>query len=316
MARHNPGLRLEARQLREFGWTQQQIADLLKKPRTTIEYWLKDIRQDMSGEIVKAISYDEIRKANLTNSITLFPCQYEKVDGSIPSGSVDLIVTDPPYLVSSKDIERNGRSDLQRDFGEWDKTPQKEYEKLVAIWAQLMANHLKPGGSLYLFINLGLSHIWTQSFERNGLTSCVELIWHRTNPAPQIRKTRWCHASNLILFFVKGQPKTFNWLNQNAMHNVITGGICGGNERSYHPTQKPRYLLWKLMQVSSMPGDIILDPFAGSGSTAFTSFGFGRNSILVEPEPQYSGLIQSIAKKEFNYDVILRRNGWQSGSTT
>jgi site-specific DNA-methyltransferase (adenine-specific) len=98
------------------------------------------------------------------------------------------------------------------------------------------------------------------------------------------------------------------------MHNVITGGICGGDERSYHPTQKPRYLLWKLIQVSSLPGDTILDPFAGSGSTAFACFVFGRNSILVEPEPQYSGLIQSIAKKEFNYDVILRGTDGQLDS--
>jgi DNA modification methylase len=313
MTRHNLELISEARTLREFGWTQQRIADFLKVPRTTVLRWLRNNGQSPHNKLDNPPLNVHFGTPVMSTSITLYQCKYEEAGDQIPPESIDLIVTDPPYLVSSKDINRKGRSNLQRDFGDWDKTSQTNYEKLVAIWAKLMGTHLKPGGSLYLFMNLTLSHIWSRCLQQSGLTSCGELIWHRTNPAPQIRKTRWCHAFNLILFFAKGQPKTFNWLSQNAMQNVITGGICGGDERSYHPTQKPRYLLWKLIRVSSLPGDIILDPFAGSGSTAFASFIFKRNSILVEPEPQYSGLIQSTAKKEFNYDVILRGNNANLG---
>jgi len=84
---------------------------------------------------------------------------------------------------------------------------------------------------------------------------------------------------------------------------------CVGNEREYHPTQKPRWLLQKLLQVSSKPGDVVLDPFAGSGSTAFAVGHMPRRKfILVEPEPKYVGLIQSIAKDEFGCKVTLKDN--------
>ena len=89
-------------------------------------------------------------------------------------------------------------------------------------------------------------------------------------------------------------------------NSVITGGIAQGDERQGHPTQKPRWLLKQLLMVSSKPGDTILDPFAGSGSTAFSVLSkLGRKFILVEPEPKYFGTIQSTAKEEFRCSVKL-----------
>ncbi len=299
-------LALEAKQLREFGWTQQQIADTLKVPRRTISFWLKDIAKPIYNGIANIHPNGNNKTNGLATSITLYPTTYENTDGNIPPGSIDLIVTDPPYLVSSENMPRSDRGDLQRDFGIWDKTPQTEYEASVRLWSQLMSKHLKVGGSLYLFMTLTQYHLWTTALLDSGLSSAGEIIWHRVNPAPQIRKTRWCHAFNAILFFTKGTPKTFNWIDQNAMHNVIVGPICGGNERKNHPTQKPLYILEKLIHVSSMAGNVILDPFAGSGSTGFAANRLGRHAILVEPDPLYSGLIQHTANNDFEIKVELR----------
>ncbi|GAH42382.1 unnamed protein product, partial [marine sediment metagenome] len=125
---------------------------------------------------------------------------------------------------------------------------------------------------------------------------------------------------DFILFYSKGSPDTFRWIGQNEMHNVIrcgvpeleavwTGAICAGNERQWHPTQKPRWLLEKILFVSSVPGAQVLDPFAGSGSTAFAAQRLpGRQVTLIEPEPKYVGLIQSIAKDEFGCKVTLNDN--------
>lgn len=82
-----------------------------------------------------------------------------------------------------------------------------------------------------------------------------------------------------------------------------------GDERQYHPTQKPRWILEKLIFVSSKVGDIIMDPFAGSGSTAFAAVRLGRSTIVIEPEPKYSGLIESTAKDEFPQVNFIRMNG-------
>jgi len=170
-----------------------------------------------------------------------------------------------------------------------------------------MAQHLKQGGALYLFIDLRRSHLWYQALEAAGLTFQNFIIWHRTNPAPQLRQTKWCHAFDNILYFTKGSPKTFRWLGLKHMQNVITGPICQGAERTFHPTQKPRWLLRRLLIVSSRDGDTILDPFAGSGSTAFSGYHLDhRKYILVESDPQYVGIIRGRAKEEFDWEVIVR----------
>ena len=313
-------LALEAKNLREFGYTQQEIADAFRKPRRTIAYWLSIVANGTSGKVATRNHLARIPLTTMaTIDITLYPCRYEEKENDIPRKSVDLILTDPPYLVSDNDITRTNQASLHRDSGEWDKTPEHAYQDSVKTWAQLMSKQLKVGGSLYLFISFRQSHIWVEAFENNGLQFGNVLLWHRVNPAPQIRQTRWCSAFDLILFYTKGAPKTFIWLGQNEMHNVIkgpeelhnviTGPICAGNEREYHPTQKPRWLLQKLLQVSSKPGDVVLDPFAGSGSTAFAVGHMPRRKfILVEPEPKYVGLIQSIAKDEFGCKVTLNDN--------
>lgn len=306
--RHSPGSIQEAIQLREFGLTQQKIADVLKVPQQTVSYWLSKVGNGIAGNIGKAPPITNAGTPTLPTSITLFQAKYEDVNNRISPESIDLILTDPPYLVSSANIGRNNQNDLQRDFGSWDKVTQKKYASMVRIWAGLIAKHLKKGGSLYLFMGLRQLHLWQSNLAQQGLTDNGLLIWHRTNPAPQIRKTRWCPSFDMILFYSKGSPKTFWWIGQNEMHNVIEGPICAGNERQWHPTQKPRWLLLKLLRVSSEYGDTILDPFAGSGSTAFTATRLpSRQVILVEPDPKYIGLIQSIAKEEFQCQVTLEK---------
>lgn len=301
---------MEAVQLRKFGWTQQQIADDLNVPPRTISFWLSGNCRSMSQSFGNDGAIAENLKANPATSITLYPAKYEEVGEKILPESIDLILTDPPYLVSSANISRNNQNDLRRDFGEWDKASQKDYASSVTLWAKLMASQLKPGGSLYVFMAHRLLNLWSTNLEQNGLSDNGLLIWHRNNPAPQIRQTRWCPAFDMILFFSKGSPKTFRWLGQKNMHNVISGGICAGAERGWsHPTQKPRWLLRKLLRVSSRQGDTILDPFAGSGSAAFASLELpsSRHVILIEPEPKYAGLIQSVAKEEFQCPVVLEK---------
>jgi site-specific DNA-methyltransferase (adenine-specific) len=312
-------LALEAKNLTEFGYTQQEIADALGVPRQSINRWLINMGNGSCRKVGKTQLVPTMPLSKLpTLDITLYPCLYERTDGAIPENSIDLILTDPPYLVSSNDMVRSNQSDLQRDFGEWDRMPEDDYKKSVELWGKLIARQLKIGGSLYLFIGFRQSRIWYDTLECNGLQFGGIILWHRVNPAPQIRKTRWCPAFDFILYFTKDKPKTFVWLGQNEMHNVITGPptcdgnvitgpICAGNEREYHPTQKPRWLLQKLLQVSSKPGDIVLDPFAGTGSTAFCIGHLPRRKfMLVEPEPKYSGLIQSIAQEEFQCTVTIK----------
>lgn len=300
-------LRAEAIRLRKAGWNEREISKALAVPPPTIHRWImeqKETNTSAPQSILEQHSRDRIAQNN-PSPITLFPCKYEEVGTGITPASVDLILTDPPYLASSNNLSRTlQKTDLRRDYGKWDKIPARQYAHSVGVWASLMAQHLKEGGALYCFMALRQLSLWCDAFERGGLTYQNFIIWHRANPAPQMRQTKWCHAFDSILYFTKGSPKTFRWFGLNNMHNVIKGPICQGGERTYHPTQKPRWLLRRLLMVSSRSGDTILDPFSGSGATAFSGHNLDhRKYILIEPDPQYAGLIRGRAKEEFDWDV-------------
>ena len=301
-------LRAEAIRLRKVGWSEREISRALAIPRATINLWItsnNEIGTSGQQSITGQPSGDRI--ARNSTPITLFPCKYEEAGDGIAPRSVDLILTDPPYLASSNNLSRTlQKTDLRRDYGKWDKIPPRQYTRNVGTWAGLMAQHLKEGGALYCFMDVRQSSLWCDALERAGLTYQNFIIWHRANPAPQMRQTKWCHAFDSILYFTKGSPKTFRWFGLNNMHNVIKGPICQGAERTAHPTQKPRWLLKRLLMISSRSGDTILDPFAGSGATAFAGHNFDhRKYILVEPDPQYAGLIRGRAKEEFDWDVTV-----------
>ncbi len=122
--RHNNESKLEARQLQEFGWAQQQIAETLKVPRRTVSFWLGNIAKPVASDIAKAHLNGNNGTSGLATSITLYRAKYEEAGGKIPLESIDLILTDPPYLASSNNLSRTlQKTDLRRVCGQ----PFKDY---------------------------------------------------------------------------------------------------------------------------------------------------------------------------------------------
>ncbi|HUV56432.1 MAG TPA: DNA methyltransferase [Dehalococcoidales bacterium] len=205
-------LRTEAIQLRKAGWSQPEISKALAVPQKTLSNWLIVANfeaNDTQPLSIMAKKPSIIISHNNRAPITLFPCKYEEVGDGIAPASVDLILTDPPYQASSNNLSRTlQKTDLRRDYGRWDRIPARQYNRSVGVWASLMAQHLKEGGALYCFMALRQLSLWCDAFERGGLTYQNFIIWHRANPAPQMRQTKWCHAFDSILYFTKSSPKT------------------------------------------------------------------------------------------------------------
>jgi site-specific DNA-methyltransferase (adenine-specific) len=207
----------------------------------------------------------------------------------VRSSTVDLVVTDPPYGLQSDTtiVRRNGgkfgqSTDIQPSFA-WDVRPQ-------LIWVSECLRVLKPGGTFITFYEREHLHEVIAEARRHGGILRDIGAWHKTNPVPQVRKAKWASALELFVVLTKGDEKhTFNW-QHGYHHNVIVAPICQGRERTPHPTQKPLAVIVPMIRYWSNPHDLVLDPFAGSGTTAVAAKGLGRRYLAIEQDQAFHSL--------------------------
>ena len=210
----------------------------------------------------------------------------------IPDESVDLIVTDPPYNISglSIGVVLHGRDVNTKDFGDWD----WGYD-LVPIIKEFK-RILKPKGQLYIFTSEKLFAQYRLEMEKLQFHFRNLIVWIKTNPLPKIRQVSWRNATEYIMYAGREKTEkcdyTFNWLTQRDMINIVETSILNGPERTEHPTQKPLSIITKLIKVSSNPGDLILDPFMGSGTTAVACRMLDREYIGFEISDEYCKLAE------------------------
>ncbi|MFO8019962.1 MAG: DNA methyltransferase [Promethearchaeia archaeon] len=230
----------------------------------------------------------------------------------LPEHSIDLIITDPPFNVMNKtDLKFKHRADITQkvSFDQFESYP--AYLEFTEKWIKEISVKMKQDSSIYVFFAV--------QFITDLMKICLSydmkykgvLIWHKSNPAPKIRKSGYLSSTEAILFMVRGNPP-FHFLGQNKMHNLITTPICMGEERlrqeiseyasdsnekevhTLHPTQKPMALYEHLLKVSSNQGDLVLDPFAGTGTANAACRKLNRFCIAIEKNEKY---VQSAKKR-------------------
>ncbi len=197
--------------------------------------------------------------------------------------SVDLIFTDPPYFqYRAKNVKGlKNHKDVVTEF-EFDLY--KTEEEYLAFLEEVVVECFrvaKPGAAGYLFCGDDFVSYINKIIEKTGFQFRKVIHWHKTNPFPAIyTRKMYSNSMELIVHFSKGTPKTWNHKDVNKMHNFIETPICMGKERKAHKTQKPLKVCIPFIEISSNEGDLILDPFMGSGSTAVAAQKLGRNYIL------------------------------------
>lgn len=222
---------------------------------------------------------------------------------TLPAESVDLIVTDPPYNVSrSKDIDRGSweklstrrKAKLTRDFGDWDKFTPENFEAFTLAWLAEAARVMKPESTAFVFFTLEGLGMLERLAPKAGLRWLQALIWHKTNPAPNFQsQRRFVRSNEGIGWMQKGTQRVMTWNGGPARHDFIETGICQGSERLGHPTQKPLAVIEPLILVASAPEDLILDPFAGTGTTLVAAKRLGRRYIGIEQDERYAAIARS-----------------------
>ena len=245
---------------------------------------------------------------------------------TIPSKSVDLIFADPPYNLQLKDtLYRPDQTTVEAVTQDWDKfNTYKEYDNFTEQWLKESKRILKKGGALWVIGSYhNILRVGT-SIQNHGFWILNDIIWHKTNPMPNFRGTRFTNAHETLLWCTTSREAkyTFNYQNLKELNDGKQMRsdwyipICSGKERlrennnqRSHPTQKPEALMYRIILSSTNKGDIILDPFLGSGTTAVVTKKLQRNFIGIEQDKEYVSLAKKRLKqtKVLNDEVVIMK---------
>jgi site-specific DNA-methyltransferase (adenine-specific)/modification methylase len=221
----------------------------------------------------------------------------------IPDNSVDLIFADPPYnLQLNGELTRPNQTKVEAVNDEWDKFDSMEiYDNFTNAWLKECHRVLKKTGSIWV---IGTYHNIFRvgaSLQDLGFWMLNDVVWIKSNPMPNFKGTRFNNAHETMLWATKSEKSkyTFHYHSMKTMNEDLQMRsdwiipICQGEERikvngqKAHSTQKPEELLYRVILSTSNVGDVVLDPFSGSGTTAAVAKKLGRNFIAFEREQFY-----------------------------
>ncbi len=223
---------------------------------------------------------------------------------SWPEASVDLIFADPPYnLQLGGDLHRPNNSRVNGVEEEWDRFDDfATYDRFTFDWLSAARRLLKPNGTLWVIGSYHNIFRVGKSLQDIGYWILNDVVWVKTNPMPNFRGMRFTNAHETMIWCSKSENSkyTFNYDTMKALNDDLqmrsdwTMPICSGGERlkdaegnKAHPTQKPEALLHRVIMASSNAGDVVLDPFSGTGTTAAVAKKLGRRYIGIEREQSY-----------------------------
>ncbi len=241
------------------------------------------------------------------------------VMNSLPAGSVDLIFADPPYNLQLRgDLHRPDNSKVDAVDDHWDQFSSfAAYDRFTRDWLKAARRLLKPHGGIWVIGSYHNIFRVGAAMQDAGYWILNDVIWRKSNPMPNFRGKRFTNAHETMIWASKeeGAKYTFNYEALKALNEGIQMRsdwvlpICTGHERlkneegeKAHPTQKPESLLHRLIVGSTNAGDVILDPFFGTGTTGAVAKKLGRDFIGIEREEAYRKVAKKRLAKIRKYD--------------
>ncbi len=224
---------------------------------------------------------------------------------ALPAGSVDLVFADPPYnLQLGGDLRRPDDSLVDAVDDDWDKFSSfADYDAFTRDWLSACRRVLKPDGALWVIGSYHNIFRVGAILQDLGFWMLNDIVWRKANPMPNFRGRRFTNAHETLIWAARGERSKYTF-----HYEALKGGnddlqmrsdwylpLCTGEERlkradgaKVHPTQKPEALLARVMLSASNPGDVILDPFFGTGTTGAVAKALGRHFIGCEREQVYA----------------------------
>jgi modification methylase len=259
-------------------------------------------RLDAPGAAVSVVPVRPNLKVLEFDSIILGDC-IAAMRG-LPDRSIDMIFADPPYnLQLGGDLFRpeGGRVDAVDD--EWDKFDSLEvYDRFTRAWLAEAHRVLKDDGTIWVIGSYHNIFRVGTALQDQGFWILNDIVWRKANPMPNFKGTRFTNAHETMIWCAKSEKAryTFNYRAMKGLNDDLQMRsdwvlpICAGAERlkdddghKAHPTQKPEALLYRVLLACTEPGDIVLDPFFGTGTTGAVARRLRRRWIGIEREKRY-----------------------------
>ena len=222
---------------------------------------------------------------------------------SLPDASIDMIFADPPYnLQLGGDLSRPDGSHVDAVTDHWDQFDSfAAYDKFSREWLTEARRLLKPNGSLWVIGSYHNIFRLGAMLQDMGFWILNDIVWRKSNPMPNFKGTRFTNAHETLIWCSMGEKAkyTFNYRAMKTLNDELQMRsdwvlpICSGQERlkkgghKVHPTQKPEALLYRVMLATTNKGDVVLDPFFGTGTTGAVAKRLGREWIGCERESAY-----------------------------
>lgn len=217
--------------------------------------------------------------------------------------SVDCVWTDPPYHLSNDGITCKSGKMTSVNKGKWDRSrgPDEDFA-FVRAWMSEVLRVLRPGGTAWVS---GTVHVYPMigfAMQKLGMRILNDIVWEKPAPPPNLGCRCFTHASEIILWATKPDKKAKYRFDYKAMvaenggtqmRNVWRGiSPPNAEEKAFgkHPTQKPVRLVERCLRASTLPGDLVLDPFMGSGTTGVAAAKLGRRFVGLEAEREFCNL--------------------------
>lgn len=224
---------------------------------------------------------------------------------ALPSQSVDAIFADPPYnLQLGGTLHRPDQSLVDAVDNDWDQFASFEaYDAFTRAWLLACRRVLKPNGTIWVIGSYHNIYRVGSILQDMNFWILNDIVWRKTNPMPNFKGRRFQNAHETMIWAsrdAKAKSYTFNYEAMKASNDDVQMRsdwlfpICSGHERlkgddgkKVHPTQKPEALLARVIMASTKPGDVVLDPFFGSGTTGAVAKRLGRHFVGIEREQDY-----------------------------
>ena len=237
------------------------------------------------------------------NDIIIGDCIEEMA--KLPAGSIDVVFADPPYnLQLDGELHRPNNSRVAGVDDDWDQFADfAAYDRFTREWLEEARRVLKKDGTLWVIGSYHNIFRVGTALQDLGFWMLNDVIWRKTNPMPNFRGKRFTNAHETLIWCSRsrtGSRYTFNYDAMKALNEDIQMRsdwllpLCTGAERlkidgrKAHPTQKPEALLYRVLLASTAPGDVVLDPFFGSGTTGAVARKLGRDWIGIERDRGYA----------------------------